>query len=216
MNTPHSSTPPIQQKYFASVTKEQFIIQLYDIGAILFGSFVLKSGITSPLYIDLRKIISHPPLLHQVEELLWSEINTCTYTTLCPVPTAAIPFASSLAFNRNKSLIMARPTIKDHGTRQTIEGIYKPGDTALVVEDLITTGASIFEVITILEQQQLIVRDIAVILDREGGGKERLAQQGYRLHALCTLTEVIDILEKNNKITAHVADQVKLFMQQIR
>jgi uridine monophosphate synthetase len=206
-NTHQHATIPIDHH------KEQLILKLHDIGAIMFGTFTLKSGIVSPIYIDLRKIISAPALFHTIEEQLWHKIQHCSFDLLCGVPTAAIPLATSIAFKRHQPMIMVRPSIKNHGTKQAIEGIYTTNNTVLIVEDLVTSGHSIFETITILKENNLNVKDVLVILNREGGGTEKLAQQGYQLHALCTLSEVINVLERTSNITRNEAANARYFVE---
>lgn len=193
---------------------EQLILALHDIGSIMFGTFTFKSGIISPIYVDLRKIMSHPQVLHEVEQQLWNQIKHCSFDVICPVPMAAIPLASSIAFNRIKPLILARPFVKDHGTKRAIEGIYNDGDIAIVIEDVITSGQSILEVIDNLENNNLKVHDIFTLLNYQSSGNEKLAQRGYHLHALFTISQVVTVLEHAGRITDEQAADVRYFIEQ--
>ncbi len=173
---------------------KEFILKLYDIGAIQFGSFTLKSGIQSDHYIDLRRLISFPDFLRQTADLYWDMIKDCQYDYICGVPYAALPFATAIAVQHNIPMIMPRKEIKEYGSKQAIEGVFQPGKTCLVIEDLFTTGSSTLQIINILEQAGLIVRDIAILINREQGGVEHVTNKGYNVHAAFTWSEIHDVL----------------------
>lgn len=173
---------------------DDLVLKLYDIGAIKFGSFTLKSGIVSPFYIDLRETISFPGLLKTLSDSIWKQVSDLEFDRICGVPYTALPFASYLSVAHNKAMVMRRKEAKDYGTKKIIEGVFTPGHTCLIIEDLITSGASIFETIGPIEDVGMKVRDIAVFLDREQGGRQRLEEKGYQLHSVFTLSQIVDIL----------------------
>jgi orotate phosphoribosyltransferase len=197
---------------FPEMIKE-ILLQLYDIGAIKSGTFTLKSGITSPFYIDLRECISFPPLLKAVAESIWKLISPMQFDCLCGVPYTALPIASYLSIAYNTPMIMRRKEAKDHGTKKIIEGTISPGKTCLIIEDLITSGASIFETIAPIEDAGMQVRDVAVFLDREQGGRQRLAQKGYSMHAVVTLTQMLEILHQNGRINQETKSAILNFIK---
>jgi orotate phosphoribosyltransferase len=82
-----------------------------------------------------------------------------------------------------------------------IEGAFASGERVVVLDDLITTGASKLEAIAPLQAAGLQVEDIVVLIDRQGGGAADLARAGYRLHAVLTLTELIAALAAHGQIT---------------
>lgn len=167
---------------------------LYEIGAIQFGKFTLKSGQTSPIYINLRKIISYPHLLQTIADTMWQETRDCDFDLLCGVPYTALPIATAMSLKHEVPMLMRRKEKKDYGTRQIIEGVYNPGQTCLVIEDVITTGSSITETINELLKCDLQVRDVVVLIDREQGGKENMIAQNYKLHSILTLTTLLEEL----------------------
>lgn len=194
--------------------KERIVFSLYDIGAIKFGSFKLKSGINSPIYIDLRLIISYPKLLSQIANEILIETHHLEKECICGVPYTALPIATALSLQHNIPMVMRRKEIKDWGTRKVIEGAYDKGNRCLVIEDLITSGSSIFETIAPLEEEGLIVKDAAVLIDREQGGRQNLAGKGYQLHAVFKLSSIIETLQENGKISPETMRSVLKFLEE--
>jgi uridine monophosphate synthetase len=190
-------------------------LTLADIGAIRFGEFTLASGRTSPIYVDLRLLASHPAVLRQVArayaELLRAELGMGepgTRSRLAAIPYAALPIGTAVALELDLPLIYPRKEIKAHGTARQIEGEYEPGEQAVVLDDLITTGGSKLSAIEPLEAAGLQVRDVVVLIDREQGGGAELAEAGYRLHAVLRLSEMLDVLAGAGRISEGQRDQV--------
>ncbi len=94
-----------------------------------------------------------------------------------------------------------------------IEGIYTRGQRCLIIEDVITSGASIFETIVPLSQEGLIVEDIAVLVDREQGGRKFIESKGFRVHPVCTITMIVEELLREKKINESTAASVQQFIQ---
>ncbi|OGT37920.1 MAG: orotate phosphoribosyltransferase [Gammaproteobacteria bacterium RIFCSPHIGHO2_12_FULL_37_14] len=172
-------------------TESQVISTLYKIGSVRFGQFTLKSGQISPIYLDLRKIISYPDLLQNIADLMWGKARNCQFDLICGVPYTALPMATALSLKRDIPMIMRRKEQKSYGTKQKIEGVFQPGQSCLIIEDVITTGSSILETIEDLTAAHLTIRDIIVFIDREQGGKSTLENQHYRLQPIFTLTEIL-------------------------
>ena len=107
---------------------------------------------------------------------------------------------------------MRRKEVKDYGTKKAIEGVFSVGQTCLILEDLVTSGMSVFETIEPLEHEGLKVKNIVVILDREQGGKKNIEGRGYNLQALFTMTELLSALLATGKIDNEMHDKVKQFI----
>ena len=194
------------------VLKEKLVRTLFDIGSIQFGSFTLKSGIISPIYLDMRRIISYPDVLPPIAALVWQEMQGYDFDRICGVPYGALPIAMTVAVLHKQPMIMPRKEIKDHGTKRAIEGVYQSGHKVLIIEDLITSGASVLETVDVLHKEGLQVQDVVVFLDREQGGAQRLAKHGIRAHAVCSMSYAIDVLYNGGKIDATTANSVKEFI----
>jgi orotate phosphoribosyltransferase len=150
---------------------------LFDAGCIQFGTFTLKSGLSSPIYVDLRLLVSHPPVLREVARTMAEIARGLAFDCIAAIPYAGLPIGVALALELDRPLIYPRREVKEHGTRRAIEGTFEPGETALLVDDLITRGDSKLEAIAPLEAAGLIVRDVLVLIDREQGGAEDLARR---------------------------------------
>ncbi len=183
------------------MTPNQLILSLYKIGSIKFGNFTLKSGQTSQIYLDLRQIISYPDILRTVAEAIGKKIQTCHFDLICGVPYTALPIATCLSLQNNIPMVMRRKEKKSYGTKQQIEGAFKPGQTCLIIEDIITTGSSILETAVELEAEKLKITDAVVLIDREQGGKENLLEKNYTLHSVFTLKEIFHELLNSGILT---------------
>lgn len=181
--------------------KEKIINKLFDIGAVKFGEFILKSGMISPIYIDLRILVSYPKVMEKVSDLIWSVLDGLEFDLIAGIPYAALPIASAISIKRKIPMIFARKEIKDYGTKKKIEGCYQKGDRCIIIDNLITTGDSKLETIKLFESEGLVIKDFAVLIDREQGGKETLEKKGYNLHSIIPITELLNTLFKNQKIS---------------
>ena len=195
------------------ITRE-LILDLYEINAIKFGEFKLKSGIISPIYLDLRLSISYPKILGKIAAVMWEQVKPLQFDVICGVPYTAIPFATIIATTHNIPMVMCRKESKQHGTKKTIEGYFQPGQTCLLVEDLITSGSSILETIAPLKKVGLIVKNIVVLIDREQNGKTLLESGGYNVHAVFTLGQMLEVLQYKNKLDITTSLQIKKFIQE--
>jgi uridine monophosphate synthetase len=186
------------------------ILDLARIGAVRFGQFTLKSGATSPIYIDLRLLASYPHVLSRVAAAYTELLRNIEYDRLAAIPYAALPIGTAVALQTGKPLIYPRKEVKGYGTRRAIEGEFKAGERAVVLDDLITTGGSKIEAIAPLTEAGLEIQDVVVFIDRESGGQETLSRMGLRLHAVLTLRSILDVLTKHGTIDrdqrAHVID----------
>ena len=176
------------------------ILQLFDVGCIAFGEYVQASGQVFPYYIDLRRIISNPQTFDAVIEAYGQVLKQLDFDRIAGIPYGALPTASGLALKLNRPLIFPRKEVKAYGARRLVEGNYEPGETAVVVDDILITGKSAMEGARKLQSCGLQVRDIVVFIDHGGGVRERLAQEGYNALAVLTIPEINQVLYSTGRI----------------
>ncbi|MCS7260423.1 MAG: orotidine-5'-phosphate decarboxylase [Anaerolineae bacterium] len=179
---------------------------------VRFGSFVLKSGITSPIYLDLRRLAAHPVILRRVAQAYVTILRDLTFDRLAGVPYAALPIATAVALEMNMPFVYPRRETKDYGTQAVVEGEYRAGERVVLLDDIATTGDSKLEAIHKLESVGLQVRDIVVLIDRGQGAATALAQAHYRLHAVVTLPELLEEWLRSGAINRARYEEVKAFL----
>lgn len=187
------------------------------IGALKFGAFKLTSGKMSPYYIDLRIVPSFPDAFQKIcdftAKLVKSEIGTDNFERIVGVPVAGMPIASVVAFTLKKPFLYVRRGARLHGRGRRIEGIIAPGNRVLLVDDLITTGLSFQKAAKSITAEGGVVNAAVVLIDRQEGGKKRLEKSGIKLHALLSVTEIVNTLHELGTIDE---EQAKLILKQVK
>jgi uridine monophosphate synthetase len=186
---------------------------LLEAGCIKFGEFTLKSGLKSPIYIDLRQVITHPKLLANVAQAYLPIISSLQFSRIAGLPYAAIPIATAISLAGNYPMIYPRKEVKAYGTKAEIEGEYHAGETVLVIDDLATTGGSKFEAIEKLTSAGLVVKDVVVLVDRQSGAKKSLEQAGYSMYAVLTISQLLDYWETTARVETDKINKTRLFLQ---
>jgi orotate phosphoribosyltransferase len=182
-----------------SEKQRAFADALLAAGAVKFGAFRLKLHETrpdaplSPIYLDLRVLQSYPDALDAavaaLDELIAA--SQLSFARYAGIPLAATPLVAVLSHLTRVPMITPRER-KTHGTADTINGAFALGETVLVIDDVVSSAGSKLEAIRVLEANGLVVRDVAVLVDREQGGREQLAAAGYTLHAAVLLGQLLD------------------------
>lgn len=193
-------------------SQESLANELLSAGCIKFGEFTLKSGLQSPIYIDLRRVIAYPKLLQQIAEAYLPVLGPLSFDRIAGLPYAAIPIATAISLAGNYPMIYPRKEAKSYGTKAEIEGEYHAGETVVVIDDLATTGGSKFEAIEKLTGAGLVVKDVVVLIDRQSGAKESLAQAGYSMHAVLTITQMLEYWEETGKVEKDKIEAARKFL----
>ena len=174
------------------------IIDLFDIGCLLFGEYAQASGAVFNYYIDLRQIISDPNLFHRVLHAYSGQLEGLVFDRIAGIPYGALPTATGLSLQLHRPLIYPRKEVKAHGARRLIEGDFEEGEQVVVIDDILISGGSVLEGIAKLTGSGLMVRDVVVFIDH-GGSNDRSARQrleaaGYRCHAVLDIARITSVL----------------------
>jgi orotate phosphoribosyltransferase len=198
-----------QRQQFSRKSNLWLAETLWKLGAVQFGSFTLgRTTVDSPIYINLRLLISHPTSLWRAAHVIWEELQALQamlhpqlqpFDLVAGVPFGGLHIASAFSLTAKVPMIYLHPRPDDLGS--DIEGIYHPNQRALIMDDLLAGGGSILETALQLTEGGLIVRDAVVLLDRLQGGRDRLHGQGINLISILTLEVLMNYLMSNGKIT---------------
>jgi len=190
----------------------QLAAELVTSGCVRFGTFTLKSGLSSPIYIDLRRLISTPSLLHRAAAAYVPLLADLTWDRLAPLPYAAVPIGTALSLLLDRPMVYPRKEAKSYGTRADIEGDYTPGDRVVVIDDLATTGGSKLEAFDKLEAAGLTVAAVAVLIDRQSGADALMAARGVPMRAVFRLTELLEYWRDHELVPADQIDRAFAFL----
>lgn len=192
---------------------EELACELHRIGAIRFGDFILKDGRHSPFYVDLRLLIAHPAFLRRVATAMLERCQAVPYECIAGLPYAGLPLAVAMSLESGRPLVYPRKEAKAYGTKKLVEGVWKEGDRALVVDDVITTGGAKIEGIAPLRDVGLVVDDVVVLVDREQSGAATLAQAGLQLHSVGKISELLAALRASGAVAAEDVARALAFIQ---
>ncbi|MEX2247542.1 MAG: phosphoribosyltransferase [Dehalococcoidia bacterium] len=181
---------------------------LWKLGAVQFGDFTLgRTTVHSPIYVNLRLLISHPTALARAAHILLQEIQTLQsmrnpqvdpFDVVCGVPFGGLMIAQAFSLTAKVPLIYLHPRKDDLDS--DVEGLYQPSQTALIMDDLITGGGSIVLTANRLRDEGLFVRDAVVLFDRQSGGRGRMEEEGIRLVSVLTIEVLLTYLMSSGKI----------------
>ncbi|KAA0267228.1 MAG: bifunctional orotidine-5'-phosphate decarboxylase/orotate phosphoribosyltransferase, partial [Chloroflexi bacterium] len=149
----------------------------------------------------------------QIAQAYLPVLSILQFSRIAGLPYAAIPIATAISLAGNYPMIYPRKEAKTYGTKAEIEGEYHAGETVVVIDDLATTGGSKFEAIEKLIGAGLFVKDVVVLVDRQSGAKESLEQAGYHLHAVLTITQLLDHWEANGKVAKEKIEETRKFLE---
>ncbi len=195
-----------------NVNRKAFSNRLHALGAVQFGEFTLKDGSTSPVYCDLRLLISDAEAMWAAGRIYAELLSGLAYDRIAAIPYAGLPLGTAAAMAAGRPMIFPRKAAKSYGAGQSIEGHFSAGETVVVLDDLVSSGLSKLEAIAPLEAAGLIVRDIVVLVDRRSKGADDLERAGYRLHAAYRLEDIAADLAAAGHIDAQERRAIEEFL----
>jgi len=184
---------------------------LWDLGAVQFGDFTLgRTTLHSPVYVNLRLLSSHPRALWRTARVMWEMVRTLQamarphiqpFQRVCGIPFGGLQLALAFSLVSKVPLVFIHPPKGKDASEPFLEGIYQPGETVLLIDDLVTSGTNIIETAAWLHiNGGLRVRDALVLVDRGEGARERLRQYGLNLISVLTLEQILNYLMAAGKI----------------
>ena len=194
---------------------------LYLSGCLKFGSFKIKSGATSPYYIDLARLLSSPRQLCAIANIAAEKIKQIMISDridkLASIELKGALIAPSIACNLNLPCVIVRKEDKAYGVTGRIAGadVIK-GDNIIFFDDVISEGLSKVEGIKPLQELGANVRNLLVVINREHGGKEKMEKLGYQIHSLAKISEIVDSLNRLNHISKEQADKVLDYIRHLQ
>jgi orotate phosphoribosyltransferase len=182
-------------------TKDQLAKSFHDTQSFKWDQqkgFTLASGQTSPFYVDCRSLMAYPASRRLVGALACEALKGVVIDCLGGLEIGAISIATTISDfcyhatpRKDWRTFVVRKQAKDHGLGKLIEGAVQPGDRALIVDDVLTSGGSLLKAITAARDGGLIVELALVIVDRrEQDGRARVEREGISLISLLTIEDL--------------------------
>jgi orotate phosphoribosyltransferase len=175
------------------VTDEELRAALRE-HAYLEGDFVLRSGRRSRYYLDKYRFETRPDLLGALGHRLAraSEEHAPEAARLAGPELGAVALAAAASLASGRPFLIVRKETKGYGTGNRIEGVFEPGETVCLIEDVVTSGGAAAASVAALRDAGLVCRNAVCVVDREEGGTDALARLAVRLWPLFRASELVD------------------------
>ena len=207
-----SKEPAGRRRHLAALNqaeRTELLTGLFRIGAFQTGEFTLKSGEVSPFYIDLRRLGADPRLMQLAGRAYASLLNDVDAVHIAGIPVAALPLAAAAALAARMSLIYPRLEKKAHGSGAAVEGLWKPGERTVMLDDLITTGGSKREAAAVLRKAGLIAENLVVLIERGTEGRRDMHRAGIRLKSWARIEDLADAGVRAGLLDSETASRVR-------
>lgn len=171
------------------VETSELVEALRETNAVKFGEFELANGGTSEYYVDKYVFETDPRALKLIAEAFAERVGE---TKLAGVALGAVPLAAATSVESGNPYVIVRKSKKEYGTANLIEGDLTEGEEVVVLEDIATTGGSAADAVEALRDAGAVVETVLVVVDREEGGRELLAEHDAELESLLTASDLLD------------------------
>ena len=171
------------------MANEELIDALRDADAVKYGEFELSHGGTSEYYVDKYLFETDPRCLELIAEAFAERVGD---EKLAGVALGGVPLVAATSIETGNPYVIARKKQKDYGTANLVEGRLEEGEEVVVLEDIATTGQSAADAVEALRDAGATVNRVLVVVDREEGAAENLADHDVELESLLTATDLLD------------------------
>lgn len=166
--------------------------------------FTLASGRQSYYYFNCKPTTLDPEGMNLIGAIIFDLVKDTGITAAGGLTLGADPIANALAvisYQKGKPIksFIVRKDVKDHGTKSAIEGSVRPGEKVVIIDDVITTGASTITAIEQARKAGLNIDLVITLIDREEGGKENILKYVDQIQCVLTRTEIMKLREKHNQ-----------------
>jgi len=157
--------------------------------AYLEGDFVLRSGKHSKYYLDKYRFETQPAVLAELGRRLADHCTELT-THIAGAELGGVPLAAATSLAVGLPFLIVRNAKKDYGTANAIEGLVPDKGTALLVEDIATTGGQVIQAARDLTARGITVEKIVAVLDRLEGARQNVESAGFDYESLLTVEDL--------------------------
>jgi len=183
---------------------------LYQSNSVKIGDFEVCEGTRTPVYFDISEIVSDPRYFDMITDMLADRIRELNPDKIAGIFTSGIPLATALSLKTNIPMLFVRQETKKHGLKTNIEGVLKPGETVVLIDDILTEHKHNTPFINTIKSTGAHITHFLVVLDYGFGAKEILETQGIELVSLSTLPEIVANMALRGAITKEKAKEIAL------
>jgi len=170
------------------MTREQLAQRLAQV-SLLRGEFTLRSGRKSNYYLDKYRFETQPDVLAELGKLFAASVSP-QVDRIAGAELGAVALAAATSLASGKPFVIVRNQKKDYGTSKLIEGVLNPGETVIIVEDVLTTGGQVLEAAKTLRDAGAKIDRIVAVIDRQEGARANIESAGYVFEALFTTADL--------------------------
>jgi len=170
------------------MTRDELAKRIAEV-SLLHGDFTLRSGRKSKYYLDKYRFETQPDVLLELGKLFATHIGP-NVNRIAGAELGAVPLAAATAMASGKPFVIVRNQKKDYGTSKLVEGVLQPGETVMIVEDVLTTGGQVLEAAKSLQEAGAKIDKIVAVIDRLEGARENIEKAGLKFEALFTVKDL--------------------------
>jgi len=182
------------------IDKEPLISSLHELGAVKIGESGTQELGRSPLTLDMQLMASRPATLRRVVRMMATMAAKVKFDRIAAIPMGGLAVGIALGLTIDKPVVYQRLLGRESTVGRYLAGLYKAGESVLVVDDLLTGGDSQLEALAVLEMVRLKATNVMVVLDSGLGGRQILEAKNYKVHAVLTIPEILDGLLRLRRI----------------